>query len=55
MEMVTIKDIALALGISHVTVSRALNNPEKVQAKTREKILAKAKELHYVPNAAART
>lgn len=52
--MVTIKDIALALGISHVTVSRALNNPEKVQAKTREKILAKAKELHYVPNAAAR-
>ena len=51
--MVTIKDIALALGI-HVTVSRALNNPEKVQAKTREKILAKAKELHYVPNAAAR-
>lgn len=52
--MVTIKDIALALGISHSTVSRALNNSDRVQSKTREMILAKAKEMNYIPNAAAR-
>lgn len=52
--MVTIKDIALALGISHSTVSRALNNSDRVQSKTRDMILAKAKEMNYIPNAAAR-
>ena len=50
----TIKDIANALGISHSTVSRALSNPQKVQAKTRELVLRKAHEMNYVPNAAAR-
>lgn len=50
----TIKDIANVLGISHSTVSRALNNSGKVQEKTRELILKTARHMNYVPNAAAR-
>ncbi|RQW62061.1 LacI family DNA-binding transcriptional regulator [Vibrio viridaestus] len=50
----TIKDIANALGISHSTVSRALNNSQRVQASTRELIFKTAHEMNYVPNAAAR-
>lgn len=37
-----------------VTVSRALNQPEKVKKETLEKILEVARELNYVPNAFAR-
>lgn len=44
---VTIKDIASALGISHATVSLALNNSPKVADATREKVKAKAKEMGY--------
>lgn len=40
----TIKDIAKVLGISHSTVSRALNSPEKVQEKTRELVLKAAQK-----------
>lgn len=50
----TIKDIAKVLGISHSTVSRALNSPEKVQEKTRELVLKAAQKMNYTPNAAAR-
>ncbi len=50
----TIKDIAKVLGISHSTVSRALNTPEKVQQKTRELVLKTARKMNYTPNAAAR-
>jgi len=50
----TIKDIAKALGISIATVSRALTGSYEVNKETRERILAKATELHYKPNIQAR-
>ncbi|MEK3827922.1 MULTISPECIES: LacI family DNA-binding transcriptional regulator [Paenibacillus] len=53
--MVSIKDIAKKAGVSISTVSYALNGSNKVTDETRSKILVIAKELNYVPNAAART
>lgn len=53
--MASIKDIAKHLGVSISTVSYALNGNPKVTEETSKKILAAAKELNYVPNAAART
>lgn len=52
--MVTIYDIATACGCSSATVSKALNNYPDVSAKTKERILKKAKELGFVPNLQAR-
>ncbi|CAM3001590.1 LacI family DNA-binding transcriptional regulator [Paenibacillus sediminis] len=52
--MVSIKDIARKAGVSISTVSYALNGSPKVTDETSAKILAIAKELNYVPNAAAR-
>lgn len=52
--MVGIKDIAKQAGVSISTVSYALNGSPKVTEETRIRILAVAKELKYVPNAAAR-
>ena len=51
---VTIKDIAQALGVSHATVSRALNDSPLINAGTKDRIRAKAKEMGYVPDPAAR-
>lgn len=53
--MVSIKDIAKKAGVAISTVSYALNGSPKVTEETSAKILAIAKELNYVPNAAART
>ncbi|WP_191566072.1 LacI family DNA-binding transcriptional regulator [Metabacillus idriensis] len=52
--MVSIKDIAKQAGVSISTVSYALNGSHKVTEETSAKILAIAKELNYIPNAAAR-
>ena len=51
----TIKDIANITGYSVATVSRALNGKEVVGEKTRTRIQEVARELHYVPNAFARS
>ena len=49
----TIKDIAKLLGISKSTVSRALTEHSDVNAETREKVLAIARQYDYQPNAIA--
>jgi DNA-binding LacI/PurR family transcriptional regulator len=51
---VTIKDIAKAAGVSHPTVSRALNNHPAISESTRERIIELAHQMGYVPNATAR-
>jgi DNA-binding LacI/PurR family transcriptional regulator len=52
---VTVDYIAKRLGVSAMTVSRALNNKPNVDKKTREKILVAAKKLGYTPNHIARS
>ncbi len=54
MAKVTIYDVAGAARVSLATVSRVLNNPEKVNLETRERVLKVIKELGYRPNAIAR-
>lgn len=51
--MATIKDIARLAGVSISTVSYALNNDAKVSKKTRDKILATARDLNYQKNGIA--
>ncbi|MBU1077547.1 MAG: LacI family transcriptional regulator [Spirochaetes bacterium] len=51
--MKTINDIARIAGVDKSTVSRALNNSERISKKVREKIKKIAKELNYYPNASA--
>ena len=46
----TLRDVSEASGVSEMTVSRVLRNRGDVSEKTREKVLAAAKELGYVPN-----
>ncbi|MBM1689511.1 LacI family DNA-binding transcriptional regulator [Sulfitobacter geojensis] len=53
MARVTIKSIAKDLGISHMTVSRALSNNPNVLKETRDAVQNRARELGYVKNAAA--
>lgn len=53
MSRVTIKTIASDLGISHMTVSRALSNSPNVQKETREAVQKRARELGYVKSAVA--
>ncbi|ASJ73417.1 LacI family DNA-binding transcriptional regulator [Granulosicoccus antarcticus] len=55
MGRVTIKSIGKDLGISHMTVSRALSGHPNVQKATREAVLKRAQELGYVKSAAANT
>jgi DNA-binding LacI/PurR family transcriptional regulator len=50
----TIVDIANNLGISPISVSRALRNPGRVSDSLREKVLKEARSINYSPNAAAR-
>ncbi len=52
---VTAKEIAQALGISTMTVSRALNNRPNVDEKTRQKVLETARKMGYIPNLIAKS
>lgn len=47
-KQVTMKDIATELGVSIVTISKALSGKEGVGEELREKIIDKARELGYV-------
>ena len=51
--VVTISDVAKKAGVAISTVSKVLNNYEKVSEATREKVLKAAQELNYVPNSIA--
>ncbi len=50
-----LKSLAMALGMSKTTVSRALNGYPEVNGRTRERVLAAAKEAGYEANPMARS
>ena len=50
----TLADIARELGVSKMTVSRAINNNPLITAETRSKVLEVARRLNYQPNQHAR-
>ena len=52
---VRMKDIARDLGVSVVTVSKVLRNHSDISEETRERVLARIKEVDYRPNIAARS
>jgi len=52
---VTLQDIARALNVSVVTVSKVLRSQGKISTKTRARVLKKAKQLNYQPNWVARS
>ncbi|MBU0997080.1 MAG: LacI family transcriptional regulator [Firmicutes bacterium] len=54
MNKATIYNVAYAANVSLATVSRTLNNPQKVKPETRERVLRIIKELGYKPNAFAK-
>ena len=51
---VTLEDIARALNVSKMTVSRAINNHPEISPQTRARILAMAQKMKYRPNQFAR-
>ena len=53
--MVTIKDIAKIAGVSHTTVSRALNDSPLIKPATKQKIGEIARSLNYTPNVNAKS
>lgn len=52
--MASMKDIAIACGVSVATVSKALNNHGDIGEDTKEHIRQAAKEMGYFPNSAAK-
>ena len=52
---VTIRDVAALAGVSHQTVSRVINDSERVRPETRSRVEAAIEELGYHPNAIARS
>lgn len=52
---VTLQDVANASGVSLITVSRTLRQPELVQPHTRDKVLRTIEEIGYLPNLTARS
>ncbi|GHF02778.1 LacI family transcriptional regulator [Streptomyces werraensis] len=50
----TVYDVAERSGVSIATVSRVYRNPDSVRAQTRERVLAAARDLGYVPSGNAR-
>lgn len=51
----TLADVAQSAGVSMMTASRALNGRSGVAQNTKERVLAKARELGYVANMSARS
>src|SRR5210317_1778981 len=53
--MATICEVSKLAGVSLATVSRVMNDSEKVTPKTRQKVLAAIAELGYRPNSMAQS
>ena len=53
--IVTQKEVAEALGLSIMTVSRALNNRSNVNPKTKKRIQEVAEKMGYMPNDVAKS
>ena len=51
----TLREIAEKAGVSVSTVSRVLNDQPGISSETRARVLAVARELHFVPNMAAQS
>src|SRR5438309_10621039 len=51
---VTLADIARELGVSKMTVSRAINDDPLVSSETRARVLEVARRMNYQPNQHAR-
>lgn len=51
---VTLADIAREMGVSKMTVSRAINNDPFINSETKERVLEIARKLNYKPNHYAR-
>jgi DNA-binding LacI/PurR family transcriptional regulator len=54
MSSVSIRDVAIAAGVSHQTVSRVINGSPSVKATTRQSVLDTIARLDFHPNRAAR-
>ncbi len=54
-QKVKLSDIAQYTGVSVSTVSRVLNNKNRVDPKVRERVLDAVKTLNYIPNEVARS
>src|SRR3989344_1053520 len=52
--MTSVKDVAQLAGVSLMTVSRALNNPEKLSPETYQRVRRAIYELQFVPSLSAR-
>lgn len=52
---VTLKEVANSLGVSTMTVSRAINNSPNIKKETRERILEQASKMGYTPNHVAKS
>jgi DNA-binding LacI/PurR family transcriptional regulator len=50
----TLKDIAAALGVTPMTVSKALNNHPDISESRRKEVFEAAERMNYVPNAQAK-
>ena len=55
MKKPTLIDVGNESGVSAITVSRALRNPDRVSVVLRERVFAAIEKLGYVPDAAAAT
>lgn len=53
-EKMNIRQVAAVAGVSHMTVSRVLNNHPNIKESTRRKVLDVIEQLNYRPNLAAR-
>lgn len=50
----TIHDVAARAGVATSTVSRALSQPDRISARTRDLVIKAAHELSYIPNSGIR-